>query len=431
LHAGPKFLAYIWQDGSADSLLRVNQPGQYWVKVTDSCGNVISDTMNVTFAPPIPFSVGPDRSKCNNDTLHIQAPAGFLNYSWSPNYNISALNSPQVTINPALDTTYTIMAEKTPGCFAYDTIHISVNHSTPINLGNDKSFCSGDSAVLDAGAGFQQYIWSNGAASQQLTVVQKGSYWVKGTTAQGCSSSDTVNTVVFDNPVPELGNNPILCEGGTRVLKPGNFKSYLWQDGSTGPSFNVTELGRYYVTVTDNNKCIGRDTIYITRFVNPPSTFLPADTSVCSYASVELRPLRPFKSYTWSNGSISPSIIVKQPGLYWLQATDENDCAGKDSIMIALKDCLFGLYVPSAFSPNHDGKNDVFKPLLFGNIIQYRFSIYNRWGQQVFYSTDPTKGWDGSIAANEQNNNVFVWMLVYQLEGENAKTAKGTVTLVR
>jgi gliding motility-associated-like protein len=117
--------------------------------------------------------------------------------------------------------------------------------------------------------------------------------------------------------------------------------------------------------------------------------------------------------------------------MYWLQATDENNCAGKDTIMIAAKDCLFGLYVPSAFSPNHDGKNDVFKPLLFGYIKQYRFTIYNRWGQIVFTTTDPARGWDGRNGSYEQNNNIFVWVCMYQLEGEEVKTAKGTVTLVR
>jgi hypothetical protein len=75
----------------------------------------------------------------------------------------------QVIISPAIDTAYTLKAEKTPGCFAYDTVHVTVHSSPPIDLGADKSFCTGDSLILDAGISFTQYQWSNGNIAQQIT----------------------------------------------------------------------------------------------------------------------------------------------------------------------------------------------------------------------------------------------------------------------
>jgi gliding motility-associated-like protein len=117
--------------------------------------------------------------------------------------------------------------------------------------------------------------------------------------------------------------------------------------------------------------------------------------------------------------------------MYWLQVTDENTCVGMDTTILQPKDCQFGLFVPSAFSPNDDGKNDIFRGLLFGNIKQYRFLIYNRWGQCLFTTTDPGKGWDGKYNGILQDTGVYVWVCTYQLDGENAKSEKGTVTLIK
>ncbi|THU40985.1 gliding motility-associated C-terminal domain-containing protein [Niastella caeni] len=431
LRAGPKFFTYKWQDGSTDSLLQVIQPGKYWVEVTDSCSNILSDTIYVTQAPPIPFYVGPDRTKCNNDTLRLQAPAGFINYSWGPAYNISGANTQVAIVNPLTDTTYTIMAEKTPGCFAYDTINISVYHSLPVNLGRDTGICMGNNVVLDAGAGFAQYQWSGGTSAQTLAVGATGNYAVIATTNEGCKSGDTIRINVFNNPDVELGNNNTLCEGSTRTLQAGNFASYLWQNGETASSITVTGLGKYYVRVTDNNRCIDSDTLEINRLLASPSKFLPADTIICSYVKLDVKPFRSFNKYLWSNGAISPVITVSPTGMYWLQVTDVHNCTGIDTVLIQPKDCLMGLYVPSGFTPNGDGKNDVFKPTLLGNIKAYEFSIYNRWGQRLYYSTDPKKGWDGRNGPNTQGASVFVWMCKYQLEGEDVKVARGTVTLVK
>jgi hypothetical protein len=95
------------------------------------------------------------------------------NYAWSPNYNISTTNTQQVIINPTVDTAYTLIAEKTPGCFSYDTVHVSVRSSPKIDLGSDQSFCTGDSLVLDAGTSFTLYQWSNGNTTQKIAAMQK------------------------------------------------------------------------------------------------------------------------------------------------------------------------------------------------------------------------------------------------------------------
>jgi gliding motility-associated-like protein len=104
---------------------------------------------------------------------------------------------------------------------------------------------------------------------------------------------------------------------------------------------------------------------------------------------------------------------------------------GSDTILINAKDCINGFFVPTAFTPNGDGKNDAFRPLLFGRLVKYSFTIYNRWGQIIFKSSDIIKGWNGTYASTLQDNNVFAWSCTYQIEGQKLKTEKGTVVLIR
>jgi gliding motility-associated-like protein len=433
LHAGPQFLTYTWQDGTTDSLYSVNQPGQYWVQVTDSCNNMLTDTIIVSLAPPIPFNVGPDRSKCNADTLHLVAPPGFLNYTWSPSYNIDAVNSQQVIVNPLVDTQYTVMAEKTPGCFAYDTIRVRVFTSPPILLGADTSFCQGDSLVLNPGTGFDQYLWSNGSTGQILVVHNAGSYSVMGTTTEGCKSLDTLRVIqVFSLPAPILDPNPVLCQGTTRILDAGvGYADYLWNNGSTAQAIQVNSTGDYSVQVIDQHGCKGQGATVINRLQPPPASFLGPDTAICSYGSISLRPSQSFNNYLWSTGSTQFAITVTTPGQYWLQVKDIENCQGSDTVLVRPKDCLQGLFVPSAFTPNGDGKNDQLIPLLFGDVKYFRFQLYNRWGELVFQTSTPGTGWDGSYKGRPQDTNVFVWVCRYQFNGANVEERNGKVVLIR
>jgi gliding motility-associated-like protein len=433
LNAHSGYTSYLWQDGSTDSTYTVTTPGLYWVEVKDACNNIYRDSITITQAPPIPFNIGPDLSKCNNDSLTITAPSGFLNYSWSPNYNINTTSGQTVKVFPAIDTIYRVAAEKTPECFAYDTLKISVFHSTPINLGPDASFCQGDSIVLNAGNGFNSYLWSTGQITNQIIVKNIGMYSIVATDNNNCKSKDTLIVQnVFPNPAINLPKDSLLCLGAQATLSAGNgYSSYLWNTGNTSPSINVSSVGTYWVSVIDINGCKGNDTTNITRLLPVPNAFLPNDTILCTYMSMQLKPSNSYKNYLWSNGSITSSITISQPGTYWLQVHDNYDCIGKDSIIINPKQCLEGFYIPKAFTPNKDGKNDIFRPLIFGNVISLRFTIYDRWGQRIFETSELQKGWDGKVNGIDTNSDVFVWFCTYQIQGQEIKKEKGTFVLIR
>lgn len=106
---------------------------------------------------------------------------------------------------------------------------------------------------------------------------------------------------------------------------------------------------------------------------------------------------------------------------------------GSNNIVIAIdaNACPQDIYIPTAFTPNRDGKNDLLKPVVHGSLIQYKFSVYNRWGQRVFESNDYLKGWDGKIGGVDVSTEVYIWMCTYQFQGKQQKNLKGIVALIR
>ena len=245
------------------------------------------------------------------------------------------------------------------------------------------------------------------------------------------ANSNVIAMTIYPNPIVTLDQTPTLCTGALRQLDAGSFSTYLWNTGQSGRTINVSGAGTYSVMVTDNNGCNGNGSSTITTMLPQPGGFLPTDTSFCNFASLTLRPYLNYNSYTWSTGSHSASINTNQAGTYWLEVTDNNNCKGTSSVQVIMKQCLKGLYVPNAFTPDHDGKNDVFKAMLFGDIKKYDLIIYNRWGNEVFRTKDPNRGWDGTFKGTESLTAVFVWICTYQLDGEPVKVEKGTVTLIR
>ena len=100
-----------------------------------------------------------------------------------------------------------------------------------------------------------------------------------------------------------------------------------------------------------------------------------------------------------------------------------------DSVLIQKGGCQ--LYVPNSFTPNGDGKNDIFRPMIYGNAKFYEFTIFNRYGETVFQSKDPLKGWDGNYKGKKQNAGTYVWKCAYQIDNLMRNTETGTIILIR
>jgi len=430
LEPTPGYASYLWNDNSTGGTLTVSTAGIYSVTAMDQCGHPSSASVTVADANAA-FHATRDTVRCNNDVDTLQATAGYINYQWNPADGV-VIQGNSALVSPSAKTQYTVTAQRSPGCTVKASTLVTPLNSPDITFPNDTSLCSGDSLLLDGGPGFNSYQWSTGAKTEQIYVSTPENYSVAAAYTNGCVSRDTFALVSNYNPKPSLDKNPIYCVGSDRSLAVvDSFSSYLWNTGSTAPSIVITGTGTYWIRVTDQHGCMGSDTVHILTAALPPKDFLPGDTTVCQYGGLKLTTREPYDSYNWNNLSNAPTLTVDQPGVYWLTVTDENGCTATDTVSVAEKTCLVGLFVPNGFTPDGNGHNDLFRPLLYGNFSLLDFAVFNRWGQRVFETRTPLDGWDGRINGVPAPAGVYVWYCDYRVPGAGANMEKGTVVLIR
>ncbi|HQV39532.1 MAG TPA: hypothetical protein PK383_11465, partial [Flavobacteriales bacterium] len=215
-----------------------------------------------------------------------------------------------------------------------DTVHVAVTPLPSVDLGPDLALCAGDMMDLDASIPGGSYLWQDGGTDPTFHVTSAGNYSVT-VTAQNCSNSDQVSIAYNPLPVVDLGADTMLCAGENLTLTafaPGS--TYLWQDGSTGATFNVTTSGLYWAEVTRNN-CSARDSIVV-GYKPMPTVFLGNDTSICAGASMTLDATVPGATYLWQDGSTAPTLLLSATGVYQVDL-DLNGCSVTDAIQVTVK----------------------------------------------------------------------------------------------
>lgn len=301
-----------------------------------------------------------------------------------------------------------------------------------VNLGPDKAICEDSIFLLDPSAGDEKkYNWQDNSTQPTLSSIVPGLYWVDVSRNDGsCKTRDSILISSKPNPTVYLGRDSLLCENKTLTLDATNpGATYNWQDNSTTPAFTVSKAGHYFVNVNLND-CRAYDTIVVTaKYL--PRVFMVTEAGICPGMDIQLTPVYRYTGnarYLWSNGSNEPFTMAQTTGDYRVDVT--NEC-GTTSASIRLYNGACKLYVPSAFTPNGDGKNDVFKAAYGENVIKFHLEIFNRWGQRVFSSQELTKGWDGRTNGILQPAGVYAWKITYTLYNEpSVKILKGTTTLI-
>ncbi|HUC82857.1 MAG TPA: T9SS type B sorting domain-containing protein [Flavisolibacter sp.] len=379
--------------------------------VTDAAQNVY---VTGSFGGMIDFDPGPASfiltSSGNSQGIFVAKLAKCLN----PTSASITINSCQAyTLNGQTygsSGTYTQIIPNAAGCDSIITLQLSINQK---QTQQSIAICEGNSFFV-------------GGANQIIS----GIYTDTLQTTLGCDSIVKTTLTVHAKPKPDLGQDRTLCNDSSLVLTPGTFATYSWHDLTSQSSFTVNTSGTFWVTVTDQNSCSAADTIVISAAPTPSSFLKPVD-SICSYGTLTLEPVTNYRSYLWSTGSTQSNITISAAGNYWVTVSNEFGCHGTDTITILPRQCMKGFFMPTAFTPNGDRRNDDFRALLFGNVKKYRLTIYNRWGQIIFSTTEQMKGWDGTLGGTPLRSDVFVWVCRYQFEGEGEKMEKGTVTLIR
>ncbi len=257
-----------------------------------------------------------------------------------------------------------------------------------------------------------------------------GKYTVMLIRIDHCARRDTgVREVSVGNVRLHLGSDTTLCEGSTLLLPAGpSDYAYTWQDGSRQPWYNIRDSGEYTVEM-QYGTCIQTDTIRIA-YRRMPSVSLGADVKLCASDSWDftLTPEADFH-YVWESGATALSRTIRTPGVYALTAY--NSCGRfTDSIRIEKGQCA--AYLPNAFSPNGDGRNDIFTVGGAHNVKEFEMQIYNRWGQRVYTGRDPLKGWNGIQQGRPASEGQYVCVVRYRdPETGNLLHLKGVFLLIR
>jgi gliding motility-associated-like protein len=432
-----------------------------YLKVTSNlgCEDTITKQIQVFDKPLIelPFK---DTLICSIDSLMLKA-IGDGNFSWAPTNRMINSNSATPVVFPLQTTTYTVTLNDR-GCIASDTVRVNVLDFITVNAGNDTTICRNDAIILNPVSQGLQYQWtpstglSDPTARNPLASPQASSTTYTITVNLGkCQASDNITIRTVPYPIAMAGNDTSICPNDTIILKGSSFgASVLWSPASLVefPANRITpaypgSTTAFIYKVFENLGCPkpGIDTIIVT-VVPPLQVFAGNDTSIVVGQPLQLNGLTNGSVFLWtpstgmSNpGIANPVVVLNQNSIpggadnirYVFNVSTPEGCISSDDIVVTLFKTAPSIFVPNAFTPNQDGKNDVIRPVLAGMKQLFYFRVYNRYGQVVFETKQPGSGWDGKINGITQSSNAYVYTC--EAEDFTGKVVKksGTFVLVR
>lgn len=342
---GGNTLSYLWKFGDGTTSTDEDPVKAYtvantytiWLITTSSTNNIDSTSQDI-IVHPLPTLAYSFSNECANDQVNFVnqsfVTSGFNQYAWDfGDGNTSNFGSPNTTYSTDGDFTVGLIATTNMGC--KDTLEQQITiYPLPIlNLGGVITTC-GDSLILDALNPGSAYLWTTSETSQVVVARTSGNYAVTITSSDQCKLTESVDISLNSLFTPTLGADRSACV--ETVLDAGNPGSqYVWSTTETSRSIIATQSGEYIVEVTDQNNCVGSDTIQIVVNQNP-IVDLGNDTTVCSGKEVVLDALNPGATYDWSNGAITQTITVDQTGVYSVIVTDANNCSASSLISLNL-----------------------------------------------------------------------------------------------
>jgi len=445
LEVNSDFDFYVWSNGEETQSILVDEVGFYTVTVTDSVG-CTNETFIQVDEENIEVDLGDNLTFCNEipAPIVLDAGSGFTSYLWSDFSTGQTLG--------AIDTgTYFVQVTNENDCIAFDSVSISLIEELQADISGEDSFCEfGDTiTMLDAGNGFESYLWSSGETSQTIEVNSPGTYSVTVTNSENCEGEASIDIVVEIVDVLISGDQ-FLCEGNldTILLEASQgFDSYLWSTTESTQTLQVTESGSYTVVATNSNGCIATDSILVSSIASPQIVDLDSIIDVEIGESVQLMPTINNNSsitiqWTPSNNldcsdCLSPTITqLLEDQVYQLIVRDDFGCLDSASVRIRL---IFdkNVFSPNAISPNDDNVNDRFT--IFGSsglkeIL--RLQIFDRWGELVFDDenfppNNQNFGWAGDFNGEKVDPAVFVWIAEVAFFDGSTEVLKGDLVVVR
>ncbi len=445
----PGAYAYQWYlngnpiPGATGQTYQPTTGGLYSVVVSSAPGCDGSDDIQITIIQRLPDPTVSDAAYCQGSTVPV-LDAGLPGYTYQW-YDASGNPIPGATgqtFQPSGPGTYTVVVSSGT-CTSQGTATITeVFQPTITTMPATLSFCASD-APQTLTAGNQPsgvtILWSDGSTTNTIQVSASGVYTVTVTySASGISCSATAQTqvTVNANPVIDLGPDVSICAGDNPITltpSPSITGSYLWSNGATTSSIQTNQAGTYTVTVTDQNGCSGTDAVAL--IVNPlPTLSFSANVEIheghihlCKLEefpllTINVSPNTQTINWFFNNNPLPVTGNTYQTpsgefGTYMVEITDSNGC--RNSAMLVLEEEPCDPIIPNIITPNFDGFNDTWVIQFFDPSFPHKVVIFNRWGQEVFSTTNYQNDWYGK----DYPDGTYFYVFEY-----NGITYKGTIT---
>ncbi len=436
-------------------------PGIYNVTISVSsdkgCSGSITQPVEVANKPllQLPFR---DTLICSIDSLVLRA-IGTGSFSWTPTTRMINSNTATPTVFPLDTTVYTVMLNDR-GCVATDSVKVNTLDFITVDAGPDTLLCRGDATTLHPVSQALSYHWAPAAGLNNADIKNPAAkplepvnvYTVTANLGK-CQATDNLTIRTVPYPEVNAGEDTALCFNDTLVLRGStNATVYQWTPANLvrDPDKLVTPAypkgtTTFVLTATGNAGCpkSASDAVLVT--MRPKvQAFAGNDTTAVIEEPLQLHGSANVNIYDWTptagmnNPSISnPTIIVRNPPdgsgkvQYIFTASTVEGCSASDTLIVRIFKTSPSIFIPNAFTPNKDGKNEVFKPILAGMKRLDFFRIYNRYGELVYETNVPGQGWDGNYKGDKQAGNAFVYECQAVDYMNIVKKLKGTVILIR
>ena len=436
---------YNWSNSMNLSTITVTPTNTTSYTVTGYSGGCTGTaTVSVTVNPlPTMIASANPSSICYNEVTTLTA-SGANNYSWSHSLGTGS----NVTVTPTTNTTYTVTGTNIYNCSNTASVSVVVNPIPTVNItASSTTICQGDQTILTA-TGADSYSWYHGLGTNNIITVSPSStttYTVVGTNTAGCSATASIAITV--NPNADATINPIdpLCDNQGQITLTAHTSGGLWSGtgitnqvlGTFSPA--IAGTGTHAITYMISGMCGDTATTEISIYDSPDATAYATDETCIDandgIAWVEVTGGTPPYAFLWSTYHTLDSIANLAPGEYYVTATDFHNCSDKDTVLIkpGTEDCyITHIYVPNIFSPNDKGNPENEHLRVYGKGIKtIDFILFDRWGNEVFHSTDINMGWDGTYKGEPALTGDYTYVIKVDYLNGNNETLKGHIYLLR
>lgn|GEM_PF-2856841 len=342
LNATSGLVSYLWNDDDTSAMKAIDSAGIYTVTGTDAngCSNQASIDIEQK-SLPIPEVLGAF-TFCPGSSTELSISENYPSITWNLNGTISNGSMLQVSENA----TVMVIVGDEFSCIGDTSFFVEENPDLSPSISGSLTFCENGSTTLDAGDGFDVYLWSTDGDQSQITVADAGEYSVTVSTDDGCSGRDTVVVEAFANPTVQINGVLGFCVGDSTELSISDFPIIAWSDGSNQNTISVKTAGPISVNVEDANGCLASDQKLLFEQALPEVQIV-GDTIFCAGDSVRHEVMGNFSLPTWHDGSNGSDIYITTSQVSSVEVIDDFGCINSTTVVVEEK----ALPTPSIAAP--------------------------------------------------------------------------------